>query len=65
MQLYKSDVLLGTGLCLTVHFVFMLHEHCTQWDDSEQVCEIVQNMKPGMPVISMYAVKARDKPSEA
>jgi hypothetical protein len=62
---YKNDVLFETGLCLTVNFVFMLHEHCTQWDDSEQVCEIIQNMKSVMPVISMNAMKARDKPSEA
>jgi GTP cyclohydrolase III len=54
-----------TGLCLTVRFVFMLREHCTQWDDSEQVCEIIQNMKSVMPVISMIAMKAGDKPSEA
>lgn len=52
------------GLCLTVHFVFMVQEHCTQWDDSEQVCLIIQNMKPVMPIISMNAMKARDKPSE-
>jgi hypothetical protein len=51
--------------CVTVCFVFILHEHSTQWDDSEQVCEIIQNIKSVMPVISMYGMKARDKPSEA
>jgi hypothetical protein len=34
----KSDVHFETGLCWTVRFIFILHEHCTQWDDSEQDC---------------------------